>query len=240
MSERLVELEGGKDDLDFLVREQWTPALSIENIEQKTYLRSTAVAAAASNEAAYAEAQKLMRWINGAARLLRCQYAEVRAATVCERAPDGGMQRYIFGHGALSGAGRAIGYGSVMIDGVPVTSPPPPPPPPTIAEWIALATRAPAAALALELVTEAAGRWAELFRIVESVKLQFDTDADFARAIGKLLARQFRRFRTSANDARPGERHKRHAPDLASMAPQPSVPDMTIPDGERYMGDVVA
>jgi hypothetical protein len=237
VSERFVALEGGPADLNFLLGETWTPDIWIDRIDGAVYLHAPSLATSANVEAAFAEGERLVRWLNGGASILNRRHTPVILAAVCELVADGTIRRHATFRPIGFQMNVAIGQLTLGIDGV-THAVPASTSRLTIAEWVETASGEPAAALALEFVTEVAGRWAELYRIVESV--QKAAGSKLEKAIGAALSERLDQFTQSANYAHPGQRHKRHPPQPSKRGAVPKNPDMSIAEGEQYMRYVVS
>jgi hypothetical protein len=235
MAERILILEGSVIDRGFLLNQPWTSEVWVEAESGFFRLHAPLLLTADDDDAAYADGDRIVGWINGAAALLNPSYARLHVVEVEEVLPDGKLRR-----GKYRPPPRGIGAegGAVHVQQQPrVSSSNPLSQQPAIVRWVTLASRDPAVAAALEFVTEKAGRWGQLYRTVESVRIALGNS--YRQVVGEALYLRGDDFDQSANYAHPVDRHKRHPHKPSPRGAQPKKKEMSLAEAEDYMRDVV-
>ncbi|HSY84799.1 MAG TPA: hypothetical protein VK807_23745, partial [Gemmatimonadaceae bacterium] len=157
MPDWFVELgTDNRPDLEFLILELRDDRFTVEARESMAYLRAPELNNLEHELDVLIRARDLLRLVNGAARAFRLSYHGVRAAAICQVRADGSLSRHIFAEGAVTSANLVAATSTPSL------------PPSTLAEWVRLAECDPDVAFTLLLLTEEAGRFAQLYKICEA------------------------------------------------------------------------
>jgi hypothetical protein len=235
MAERILVLEGSVHDRGFLLNQAWTSELRVELEGGFFRLRAPLLLTTDSDQTACEKGVRLVRWINGAAALLNPSYVGVHLVEVDEVLSNGALRRGNYQpppRATGSEGGFAVIQQRVLESGTaPVSQRP------AIVRWVTLASRDSAVAAALEFVFEKAGRWGQLYRTVEAVRVALGDS--YREVVGETLYGKRKQFEQSANYAQPGDRHKRHPHEPSPRGAQPKKKEMLLPEAEEYMRDIV-
>lgn len=222
MPDWLIELgTDNRPDLEFLTLELRDERFTVEARESMVYLRAPELNDLEHELDVLIRARDLLRFVNAAARAFRLSYHGVRAAAVCHVRPDGSLSRHIFGEVALTSANLV---GTASSPSLPRS---------TLSEWVRLAERDSEVAFALQLLTEEAGRFAQLCKICEAVRDILGSE--YERVIGALRVKRVKHLEYTANVPGPGERDKRHA----TTKQRPPDDPMELREAERLVREII-
>jgi hypothetical protein len=231
MAERILVLEGPAVDRGFLLNQAWTSEFRVSDEGGFFRLHAPSLLTTDNDEIAVETGRRLVRWLNGAAAILEASYVGVHLVEIDTVLPDGSLQRGEYWPAPLStrtDGGWAVIKHQPLVDAATPNAQQPP-----IVRWVTLASRDSAVANVLEFVNAEAGRWAQLYRTVEAVRVTLG--GKFAEVVGDPLDRRTELFDQSANYAQPGDLHKRHP----HKGRSPKKKEMSLQDAEAHMRSVV-
>ena len=222
MPDWFVELgTDNRPDLEFLIRELRDHRFTVEARESMVYLRATELNSLDNELDVLIRARDMLKFINGTARAFRLSYHGVRAAAVCHLREDGSWSRHIFAEVAVTSANLV---GATSTPSLPAS---------TFAEWVRLAESDADVAFTLLLLTEEAGRFAQLYKICEAVRDALGSD--YERVLGAPRVKRVKHLEHTANVPAPGERDKRHA----TTNQRPPDDPMELREAERLVREVI-
>lgn len=221
MSEWLVQLTGEEFELERVTRLFNLPELSIIKEGSDYFLQSNDFRALSDAPDVYKCAQKMLPFINGAARLQSTSFKKVGIDVIVQLNPDGTRS--------------AQGFLSATIEircSVELETRTSPTQPTSVEEWVALAKMDQKVAKALRLVGTRELSWAELYKLYELVHSDVG-DKMFSN--GWATKKKIKLFTHTANSAGAIGDDARHAKE--DSAP-PSTP-MPLSEAETLIKNVV-